>query len=108
MTAARILDEKQAREIRVFDVSGISTVTDYYLVATGTSSPHLKALVSQLQHQLKALGVSCYRHSGTPESGWVVVDYVDVVIHIFAQEARDYYAIESLWKDARPVPFEAE
>jgi ribosome-associated protein len=85
----------------------LSSVTDFYVVATGTSSPHLKALLSELQHRLKADGVASYRRSGAPESGWVVLDYVDTVIHVFAREAREYYAIESLWKDAKQVPLPA-
>jgi ribosome-associated protein len=91
----------------VLDVRGISTITDYYVIASGTSSPHLKALVTEVQHRLKGLGVPA-RRSGLPESGWVVVDGLDAVIHIFAPEARAYYAIESLWKAAPEVPASPE
>ncbi len=101
--AAKALENKLAKDIRIWDVRGVSTVTDYYIVATGTSGPHLKALISETQRHMKDLGVSSYRSSGTSDSGWVVLDFVHAVIHIFSAEARDYYAIETLWKDAKQV-----
>jgi ribosome-associated protein len=98
-----LLDEKKAENIVLLDVRKMSSVTDYYVVATGGSAPHLKALFSDLQHELKRKGILCYRRSGAPESGWVVMDYVDVVIHVFSAETRQYYAIEELWAPARKV-----
>ena len=91
----------------MLDVRGISNITDYYVIASGTSAPHLKALVTEVTHRLKRLGMPA-RRSGLPESGWVVVDGLDAVIHIFAPEARAYYAIESLWKEAKVVPSSPE
>jgi ribosome-associated protein len=102
--AAAALDAKQAKDIRIYDVRGVSNLTDMTVVATGTSSPHLKALVSEVQRGLKAQGIACYRTSGTPDSGWVVVDYVHAVVHVFSTEARDYYAIEKLWATATEIP----
>ncbi len=103
--AAKALDSKQAHDIRIFDVRGLSTVTDFYVVATGTSGPHLKALISESQSHLKALGITSYRTSGESDSGWVVVDYVHAVVHVFSTEARAYYAIEKLWATAKALPF---
>ena len=87
----------------MLDVRGVSGITDYCVIATGTSSPHLKALLSEVQHQVKQLGMPT-RRSGIPESGWVVLDCLDAVIHIFAPEARAYYALEALWQGAQEVP----
>ncbi|MDD4101701.1 MAG: ribosome silencing factor [Kiritimatiellae bacterium] len=98
------LDAKQAEDIRVFDVRGLSTVTDFTVVATGTSAPHLKALVAESKRRMKDLGVTCYRMSGEPDSGWVVADYVNAVVHVFSSEARIYYAIEKIWATAKEVP----
>lgn len=98
------MDDKQAQDIRIFDVRGLSSVTDFYLVATGTSAPHLKALISETQRRMKELGVTGSRTSGEPDSGWVVVDYVDAVVHVFSAEARAYYAIERLWATAKELP----
>ncbi len=103
--AALALGERLGKDICVLDVRGISTLTDYCVVATGTSAPHLKALTTEVQHHMKERGLVA-RRSGLPESGWVVVDCLDAVVHIFTPEARAYYAIESLWKGAPVVAVE--
>lgn len=78
-------------------------VTDYYLVASGSSAPHLKALVNEVLQELKHMGVPCYRKSGVPEAGWLVLDYLDVIIHVFLPETRRYYAVEELWAQSPRV-----
>ena len=85
--AARALDERLGKDIRVLDMRGVSGLTDYCVIASGTSAPHLKALTNEVQHNMKQRGVMA-RRSGLPESGWVVVDCLDAVIHICAPEAR--------------------
>lgn len=102
---AQALYDKQAEEIRILDVRGISTVTDYCVVASGTSAPHLKALQKAAQVALKESKDGAYRASGDAESGWVLLDAFNVVAHIFAPEAREYYDIESLWQGAKELPF---
>jgi ribosome-associated protein len=84
------LADAKAEDVKVYDVRGKSGLTDFFIVATGAAAPHLKALV-------KALPKAVYRTSGDPESGWIVSDYVDVVVHVFSAEARQYYALEKLW-----------
>lgn len=102
---AQALYDKQAENIRVLDVRGVSTVTDLCVVASGTSAPHLKALQRAAQNWLKAQADTRYRLSGEADSGWVLLDAFTVVAHIFAPEAREYYDIESLWAGAKEVPF---
>jgi ribosome-associated protein len=84
-------------------VRGLSGVTDYYLIATGTSSPHIKALADELHRALRQDRIHCFRRSGGPESGWMVADYVDAVVHILTPEARDYYGLEDLWSDGQTI-----
>lgn len=91
------LEDRQAENIRVFNVRGSSSVTDFYIVASGTSAPHLKALASEAYRHMKNNKVKRFRSSGDPESGWLVIDFIDVVVHIFSPEARAYYAVEKLW-----------
>ena len=86
------------------DVRGLSGVTDFFLIVSGTSPPHLKALYNEVRQQLKAKGVACFRKAGIPEGGWMVVDYVDLVIHILSPEARQYYDLEALWEKAPRLP----
>ena len=86
--AAKLTDAK-AIDVKVYDVRGISGFTDFFVVATGAAAPHLKALVRTLP--------KAYRVSGNPDSGWIVADYINVVVHVFSAEARAYYALEKLW-----------
>ena len=86
--AAKLTDAK-AIDMKVYDVRGISGFTDFFVVATGAAAPHLKALVRTLP--------KAYRVSGDPDSGWIVADYINVVVHVFSAEARAYYALEKLW-----------
>lgn len=97
------LSDKKAVDVRAYDVRGISGIADAFVVATGTAAPHLKALVAGTQAAMKDAGVESYRTSGDPQSGWIVVDYVDVVVHVFSPEARAYYALEKLWAAAKPL-----
>ncbi|MEG1480615.1 MAG: ribosome silencing factor [Kiritimatiellia bacterium] len=105
---AHALYEKQAENLHVLDVHEVSTVTDICIVATGTSSPHLRALQKAAQTYLKSLKDFHFRASGDADSGWVLLDAFTVVVHIFAPEAREYYDIESLWQGARKIPFTPE
>jgi ribosome-associated protein len=98
---ATIAANKKAERIIAIDLRGISTFTDFFLVCSGTSEPHLKAIANELEerlwkdHHVKPLVVD-----GFPQSQWIVAHYGDVVIHIFAEEKRAYYALEDLWGDA--------
>ncbi len=93
----KALEDRKGMDIKVYDVRGKSSLADFFVVATGTAAPHLKALIAESQSVMKESGVQSYRTSGDPESGWIVVDYVDVVVHVFSPEARAYYALEKLW-----------
>ena len=95
-------------DIRVFDVRGGSNITDFYVVASGNSAPHLKALLSEASRHMKDQKVKTFRTSGESDSGWVVIDFLDVVLHVFSPEARAYYAIEKLWDGSTPVVDGAE
>lgn len=94
-----ILEEKQGLDPLIVDVRGESTVTDYFVVVSGHNAPHLRAMSDEVQVQLKKLGTMCYRKAEKAESGWLVLDYVDVVTHILLAESRKYYAIEDLWAE---------
>ena len=94
---AKALEERKGIDVKVYDVRGKSSFTDFIVVATGAAAPHLKALVAESQAAMKGENIASYRTSGDPESGWIVVDYIDVVVHVFSPEARAYYALERLW-----------
>lgn len=96
--AAGALEDRKASGVKVYDVRGKSQLADFFVVATGAAAPHLKALVAETQSAMRKAGVRSHRTSGDPESGWMVVDYIDVVVHVFSPEARAYYALEKLWE----------
>ena len=99
--AVAILEEKHGVDPAIVDVRGESNVTDFYVVVSGHKIPHLRAMSDEIQIRLKKLGMTCYRKAEKAESGWLVLDYVDVVIHILLAESRKYYAIEDLWAEHR-------
>jgi ribosome-associated protein len=99
----RALEEKKAEDVRVLDVSAKSSITDYLVLATGTSAPHLRALRMELEKELDADGVHLVGLETTQESGWTVVDAFDVMIHLFSPEMRAHYSLENLWKDGVEV-----
>ena len=100
MAARDALDEQKGKDIAILDVSALSNVTDFYVIATGTSTPHIKALADEVGRALRKKGIRCRRTSGTPESHWMALDFLDAVVHIFSAETRSYYALEELWNDA--------
>ena len=99
------LDDKKADDIKVLDVRGKSPITNYFVIATANSEPHLRALAGELERTLKDLGVKSVGRDYNTLSGWVVVDAFDFMAHIFLPEQRGLYGIESLWKDAEEVKF---
>lgn len=96
------LEEKKAENIALLDVRGKTGITDFFVFANGMSPPHLKALSEAARLAAKEEGVSCYRKAGSSEAGWMALDFVDVITHIFLPEARDYYRIEDLWVESPP------
>ncbi len=94
------LEDKKAADIVVFDVRKSSSIVEYYVLATGMNAPHLKALGNMVRARVKTCGLSCCRQSGTPQSGWIAVDCLGVMIHLLSAGAREYYALDSLWSAA--------
>lgn len=93
------LDMKKAEQLRVLYVGDISSITDYFIIATGTSNPHLKALSQTVLDTLDSQGQDAVVSGAGDQSGWVVVDAYDFMVHIFTSETRDYFNLEGLWKD---------
>ena len=99
-----LADKKKAEDIAVLDVSALSSVTDYFVIASGTSEPHLRAIVDEITDVLREdYGLAPRAIDGTLQTSWVVLDYFDVIVHIMRQETRDRYDLETLWGDAPRV-----
>lgn len=93
------LDQKKAEALRILYVGNVSSVTDYFIIATGTSNPHLKALSKAALEAVEASGEDAVATGAGDQSGWVVVDAYDFMVHLFTEETRDYFDLEGLWKD---------
>jgi ribosome-associated protein len=100
----RALDEKKAGDLRVLDVRGLSSITEFLVIATATSEPHVRALRVELEKALDGSKSHIVGIETARESGWAVMDAFDVMIHIFAPEMRARYGLEKLWRDASEVP----
>ena len=89
--AVKALDSKKALDIKVIKIQDISAIADYFVIATGTSSTHVKALADEVEAQLDEAGISVSHVEGYRSNSWILLDYVDVVVHVFSDEAREYY-----------------
>jgi ribosome-associated protein len=105
-TCCRALDEKKAGDLRVFDVSEQSSITDFLVLATATSDPHLRAMRIELEKAVDASKTRIVGIDAAHDSGWLVVDLFDVMVHLFLPERRSLYALEMLWKDATELSVE--
>lgn len=106
LACVRALDDKKADRMTLLNLKGISSVADYFVIATGTSDPHLKALASTLEATLKEHNAEVFGSQTDSKTGWVVVDAYDTIYHLFTQEQRSYYNLEGLWKDASAIDLE--
>ena len=104
--AAQAALDRKAVDLIVLDVQGLSSVTDYFLVCSGRSTTHVTSIVEAVRAAMKAAEVRSLHAEGTPESGWMLLDYGDVLVHVFLEDTRAYYALERLWGDAPSVPVE--
>ena len=102
--AVQSLDEHKAEDIRVLKVSDVTSLADYFILATGTGTTHVRALVDYLDVDLSKQEFTPLRTEGYQSSLWTVLDYGAVVIHVFAQDTRHFYDLERLWQDAQTIP----
>ena len=96
----RALEDKKVEDLTILDMRETLAITDYFVIATGTSQPHLRALFKEMDQVLTGLEYEIPSKCKDYYSGWVVVDAIDFVIHLFSKEKRNYYSLEQLWKDA--------
>lgn len=97
---ARAALAKKAEDLLILDLKGISTVADFFLVCSGRSTAQIETIADAVEGQLEIEGVQPLHREGLPESGWLLMDYGDVVVHVFLGETRRFYALERLWGDA--------
>jgi len=94
-----VLDSKKADDIKVIKVSDLTILADYFVIATGTSSTQVKMLTDEVDYQLGLMGIEPHKIEGYRSENWIVLDYTDVIVHIFHTETREFYGLERLWVD---------
>ncbi|MEF9983144.1 MAG: ribosome silencing factor [Oscillospiraceae bacterium] len=104
-TAAKVLSEKLAKDVKILKIEGLSAICDYFVIANGSSLSQVKALSEYADKALAVAGVNARKVEGEQNANWILMDYNSVIIHIFDEEARKFYAMERLWADAPQIEF---
>lgn len=97
--AAKALCERKGIDVKLIKITDISSIADYFVIATGSSTTHVKSLADNVEYRLDGMGVSVSHIEGYRSDSWILLDYVDVIVHVFSEEAREYYSLERLWQD---------
>lgn len=100
---AKAISSKKGLNIKLIEIGDISSLADYMVIATGTSSTHVKAIADEVEYQLDEAGISVSHIEGYRSNSWILLDYVDVIVHIFSDEAREFYELERLWQDGKEI-----
>ena len=103
---AKILDDKKAEDIKVLEIKELTTMCDYFIICTGGSSLHVKALCDNVEEKMKEQGTAPIHNEGYNGAAWLLMDYGDVVVHIFDRESASFYNLERLWTDAPKLDIE--
>jgi len=96
----KILDDKKGHDIKVLDVQGLTSIADYFIIATGTSTKHASSLAESVEETLSDMGYEPSHKEGHRTGDWILLDYLDVIVHVFTNETREFYKLEKMWKDA--------
>ncbi|HAZ20362.1 MAG TPA: ribosome silencing factor [Clostridiales bacterium] len=100
---AGILEEKKAQDVRIFRVADRTVIADYFVIATGTSSTHVKALTDEVEFKLGEEGKYPTHSEGYDHAGWIVLDYDSILVHVFQKDSREFFKLEKLWADAEEI-----
>jgi len=96
------MKEKKATKITVMDVSDLTTLTDYFVICSGTSDTQIKAIADSVEEEIrKNTGEKPWKKEGIQSRNWIILDFINIVVHVMSREKRDFYSIESVWNDAR-------
>jgi ribosome-associated protein len=101
--AVKTLDNKKAMDIKAIDIKDLTIIADYFLIASGSNTTQVKSLADELEFKLKQAGREPQRVEGYDSSTWILLDYGDVVVHLFYAETREFYNLERLWADGRQL-----
>jgi len=108
LAAAQLADGRHCSDIVVLDLKGKSPATDYFVIVTGTSNRQMRTVADEISEAAREQGLQRFGRAGYEQARWILLDFIDVVIHIFDSEYRDYYDLELLWGDARRLKWDRD
>jgi ribosome-associated protein len=103
--AVDIASDKKASDVILLDIREVSTFADYFVICSGTNRRQIQAIADAIDEQLGELGAKALHREGIAEAGWILLDFGDVIVHIFGPKEREYYRLESLWNEAKTVVY---
>ena len=101
--AVEALDEKKGEDIKIIDIQGVTVIADYFVLASASNSSQTQALIDNVEEKLFKAGFECRQKEGNLSSTWVLLDYGDVIVHVFSKEDRLFYDLERIWRDGKVV-----
>ncbi len=101
---ARIALDKKAKDVLILDLKGLTIIADYFVICSGESTTHVRAIAESIEEKSKKAGIKIIGIEGLTHSRWVLIDYGDLIVHVFEEGTRSFYEIEKLWMDARSIP----
>jgi ribosome-associated protein len=101
------LQDKKAKDVKVIDIRQLTTIADYFIICSGTSTTHIKTLSDEVEKKLVEKNERPLRREGYNSARWILLDYGDIVVHIFHEEDREYYNLEHLWQDGKTIVFDS-
>lgn len=103
LAACHALEEKKASDIRILDISGVTVLADYFLIASGSNRNQIQAMVDEVEEELAGIGFRPRQIEGYQTANWVLLDYGDIIVHIFDEENRLFYDLERIWRDGSVI-----
>lgn len=101
--AALTAEDKKAKEVRILDIRSISTITDYFILCSGTSTTHVRAIADHIEEKVSELGLPIHHMEGYQNGRWILLDFGEIVVHVMHEDERQFYNLERLWGDALEV-----
>ena len=102
-TACKALDEKKALDLKIIDIAEVSTIADYFVIASGSNQNQVQAMVDNVEEKLAKAGYEPKQIEGTRSSSWILMDYGDLIVHVFDEENRLFYDLERIWRDGKRI-----
>ena len=105
--SCKAIDDKKGQDIKVIDIHNVSVIADYFVIASGTNSNQVQAIVDNVEEQLGRAGFEAKQIEGNRNSSWILMDYGDVIVHVFDEENRLFYDLERIWRDGKVLEMDA-